>query len=185
MSDVKLSERIRSRKREYLADADDLGWDGFERARLSQVADGLEEAAAIVEQHELQLESTNAELTKRVAESEARLVGLTPKYIAWLQAKSSEVPGLTATLDEARGHNADLQAKLAWTPVSAGLPTEPGLYEFLYRDCHDGSSIHLYELDAEVGFCVGNTGHPIWFSLDSRYNYTHYRRIELPKDGES
>lgn len=73
MGDVKLSERIRSRKREYWADSDDMFRSGFERARLGYVADGLEEAARIVEQHEHRLESTNAELTKRVAELEDAL----------------------------------------------------------------------------------------------------------------
>ena len=95
---------------------------------------------------------------KRVAELEAELTRLQDSKCALCGEE------LHAALDLV----ADLQSQLAWTPVSAGLPTEPGLYEFT-----DGTCTACYEL--EDGRWFGN----------SRGQYTMFRRIELPKGGES
>lgn len=75
---------------------------------------------------------------------------------------------------------AELQSQLAWTPVSAGLPTEPGMYEFLTRDLYNGACIGIYELDEEVGFCVSDTGKPVRRDLTTQRIFA-FRRIELPE----
>lgn len=226
MSDVMLSERIRKRKREYWADSDDMFRSGFERARLSQIADGLEEAAVIVEQHELQLETTNAALTKRVAELEETLaherllnavdaqrltelrINALPSNCTNCNGHGAEPPGcpesgpcetcggwtthkrlVAGETTELRKCIADLQSQLAWTPVSAGLPTEPEdtvlvrqrrtggcIYGLLWNN---GTTLHAVTEEQPCG--LYEYGSPV----EAMRDWDEFRRIELPKGGES
>lgn len=123
-------------------------------------------------------------LVARVRELEQRLVGLSPEYVARLQTKASEVPGLTATLDEALARIADLQSQLAWTSVENGLPTEPGVYAFLRNtDCVTVDSVDIWRLDTELQSCTE------WYWKDHDWfesplkvgGYRWFRRIELPE----
>lgn len=67
-----------------------------------------------------------------------------------------------------------LQSQFAWHPVSKGLPPAPGHYIFASH----GSIVHAGLVE---------TGS--WFTPDGESHepraWAHYRRIELPKDGES
>lgn len=81
---------------------------------------------------------------------------------------------------------AELESQLAWTPVSDGLPTEPGVYAFGDPDSDDKSAIVFWSLSH-----IGGT-HRWWFGecgyvspTDRHHDVTHFRRIELPKEGET
>lgn len=76
---------------------------------------------------------------------------------------------------------AELEKQLAWTPVSAGLPTEPGVYAFGDEANPDKSVVVIWSL-SHIG------SHRWWFErtcykspLDRHDDATHFRRIELPR----
>lgn len=201
MGEVKLSERIRKRKREYWADAEDIGQSAFERSRLSHVADGLEEAAVIAEQHERRLESANTELTKRVAELERDSVRMKNTEVVNQHIREHEGI-LLADLDEVKAakarllgvnqqlckekrelldHIAGLQSQLAWTPVREGLPTEPGMYEFATKR----GWVYSWRLDADG--CWQDEREDDFYDepVCDMQPFVSYRRIECGKGGES
>ena len=84
--------------------------------------------------------------------------------------------------------NAGLRTQLAWTPVSNGLPTEPGVYEFAAM--HDGEVREFVLLERRDGNSYAEWGDMLTAEdihedeLEcqglTRYRLTHYRRIELP-----
>lgn len=111
-------------------------------------------------------------LAKRVPELERCM-----QEVGLLAFMRDATPGditahMTRVMDSYVQRIADLQSQLAWTPVSAGLPTEPGHYEFV----SNGVVLH-----------VGLADNGSWFSPDGIWIEpsicSHYRRIELPKDG--
>ncbi len=73
----------------------------------------------------------------------------------------------------------DLQSQLAWTPVSAGLPTEPGVYEFvtLTRKC----ALFNLDVDGQWWTHARGDGTAPENLLDDTY-WRAYRRIELPEE---
>jgi hypothetical protein len=123
------------------------------------------QAAELAEAYETQAESTNAELKKRVAELE------------------SDVNRLRAFETLASIHRAtiaDLESQLAWTPVSDGLPTEPGWYVF-----------HGAEREPELLYGADTGRYSFWvggsktYDMEEMSHFSYYRRIELPKEGET
>jgi hypothetical protein len=122
-------------------------------------------------------------LTKRVAELESEL------RIAWeddpaVNELQLEVAVLKDNLGIARKVIDDLQSQLAWTPVEKGLPTEPGVYEFLLNaNCVTVDSVDIWRLDTELQSCTE------WYWKDHDWfesplkvgGYRWFRRIELPE----
>lgn len=143
-----------------------------------------------VRQHE-QIEYTNAALKARVAELErdntrmknAEVVrGHTEEFSRQLLAELDEVKAARSRLlgvNEQRCKEKSalsdevmaLQSQLEWTPVSAGLPTAPGLYEVLWNGNEITGPFSSDEIAA--------------FPESMRALWTNYRRVELPKDGET
>lgn len=73
-----------------------------------------------------------------------------------------------------------LESQLAWTPVSAGLPTEHGDYEFTYCDSEQVSRLDLVRLGYE-GFELVLSGDAfVSEELLDNVDYTHYRKVALP-----
>lgn len=119
-------------------------------------AEQLAEAWQLVD-----LESANAELTKRVAELEAQnedLFQQNANMAGWCEEKNQLLE--------------DLQSQLEWTPVSKGLPTEDGAYEFV--DMLPGGKVRMFDLWVRRD---GSWRH----NPEEHWDYTHYRRIELPE----
>ena len=130
------------------------------------------------------LESANAELTKRVAELEERLRTLGVQERLARESNGYLQDLASAAKDDLR----HLQSQLTWTPVSKGLPTEPGVYEFLLNtNCVTVDSVDVWRLDTELQSCTE------WYLKDRDWfgspldvgGYRWFRRIELPKGGES
>jgi|SRR6187549_2139429 len=97
----------------------------------------------------------------------------TPR-IAELEAQNI---ALTCDMNAFRLRSESLQAQLAWTPVSDGLPTEPGEGETYEFTCH--GHVSVLTLSGEI-----------WEDSDGDYldteddvveTYTHFRRIALPE----
>lgn len=119
------------------------------------------------QEHKLELrDADNGALTKRVAELEEQLSNLGDDYGALLQESN--------TFEVERKA---LQSQLTWTPVSAGLPTEPGLYEFT-DGTPDDTKTYTREHSRWYGHGVSFDQTPL---AKARWAYTHYRRIELPE----
>ena len=162
-----------------------------------------------------QLDSDNAALTKRVAELEEIAAGRAQliddqretieslqsqleakdKRVAELEHEAMMLRGSIAARDEISERHLrvreelaqrvlDLKSQLAWTPVSAGLPTEPGLYQFIEPD----RTTTIWEFGTELWVEYTQPEDP-WSLRQMKGHvdtfFTHYRRIELPKDGES
>lgn len=156
-------EKTERLEREYQARIDRLREELREARDISGVV--ATNVREIGEGAMAQLKSDNAALAKRVAELDAMNATLAAK-LSGLELR------LTRRVSE-------LKSQLAWTPVSAGLPTEPGFYVFdngrgdpdPFWLCDDGS----------------------WSQRDDEYidpayleeACPRYRRVELPKDGES
>lgn len=169
------------RLREELREARDIA--GVVAANVREIGDG---AMA-------QLKSDNAALTKRVAELEVdvlksdadavmwreRALNTSNKHAALIELKSANDERLCKEVALLRQQVGDLQSQLAWTPVSAGLPTEPGLYVFTCR-----GDEKLYTITEGKFLEHTDNGTDPWDASAMRY-WTNYRRIELPKDGES
>ena len=110
--------------------------------------------------------------TQRLREVASQLRSLSPGPHTGPMDAEDYVP-LIARLIES------LQSQLAWTPVSAGLPTKPGVYEFLRSTA---ATVETEEFD---GATWQNPLHA--WSRDPRtseprrlWDYTHYRKVELP-----
>lgn len=136
MSDVKLSELL------------------VQMAKLTP-SEAASAGMRIAAEEVVKLESENARLAARVTELETLTADCHDVMVACKRRES-----------ELREQVADLQSQLAWTPVSAGLPTEPGMYEFY--DATGRYMIGIYELTPGVR----------WYTAKV---YTHYRRIEIPE----
>ena len=99
-----------------------------------------------------------------------------------LEQRVAELEGTIRGLLACQEH---LQSQLAWTPVSAGLPTEPGLYEFLKRKSN--GLIEVFDMfELSPGHEFGDWGDVLsgeHFSSTEmpELEHTHYRRIELPE----
>lgn len=123
------------------------------------------------------LESENAALKARVAELER-----------WVDCGQdgpcAKSPGCNRHWEERNGELVRevraLQSQLAWTPVSKGLPTEPGWYVF-----------HGAEREPELLYGADTGRYSFWVGVSKTYDmeemshFYDYRRIELPKDGET
>jgi hypothetical protein len=98
--------------------------------------------------------------------------------LAQVRARLHEADLMEQEIAALKDRVRSLQSQLAWTPVSDGLPTEPGTYEFLSHALH----IHVFTLEADI------TTYPwVMIGVDERWDateievgYTDYRRIELP-----
>jgi uncharacterized coiled-coil protein SlyX len=136
---------------------------------------------------ELQAEKDGSDLRvasaeKRVAELEERIVWRTSMMEQW-QAQSEaqqkritelerDFDMLTDSLQLAEAECDRLESQLAWTPVSDGLPTDDGVYEFV--DMVPGGRVRLFDLYVRRE----NT----WKVTPSEHwDYTHFRRITLPE----
>lgn len=110
-------------------------------------------------------------LVKRVAELETEVVRL----------RSFET---LASIH--RATIADLDAQLAWTPVSAGLPEVDRTTRavLVVRDAHGGAMLlePRYHEDGEWKWCSPEFPFGIKFGDGCTWEY---RRLELPKGGES
>ncbi len=124
------------------------------------------------------LEAENAALKKRVAEMEMQLdcgqdgvcAARAPGCNRHWEERNREL------VTEVRG----LQSQLAWTPVSDGLPTEPGLYLFNNR-----GSVSLFTVGDDGTFLQHlDEDNEQWDAAPMSY-WREYRRIELPKEGET
>lgn len=99
-----------------------------------------------------------AETEKRIAELEAKLQELGSQQNAILQ------------------RSRDIQSQLAWTPVSDGLPTEPGWYVF-----------HGKEEGTDLVYGADTGPHSLWCGSTETYDnkdvstFDVYRRITLPE----
>ena len=136
------------------------------------------------------LESTNTELTKRVAELESILDSrvaagkrIAERVRALAEALRELSPGPHPEPMDAEDYVpliarqiADLQDQLAWTPVSKGLPTEPGVYVF----ANPGGESVVVGLDDAGSWVLRGERLELW---EIRY-WQCFRRIELPKGGE-
>jgi len=120
---------------------------------------------------------TLAQVRARLEEADLmeREIAALKDRVRSLQSQLAELRWDANELDRER---LSLQSQLAWTPVSDGLPTEPGAYEFLH-----GTYIEMYKLSelamafkwiSRSGACFDSGG---MFDL----GHTHYRRIELPE----
>lgn len=117
----------------------------------------------------VKLESENARLSARVAELEAKTQMLDAHVEHWV-AK--------ALL---------LESQLAWTPVSAGLPAEPGWYVFSSHEeaCDDGPLLFRFKgmgwrLQCGIEDVDGARVEDPW-TTESMHALKSYRRIELPE----
>lgn len=151
-----------------------------------------------------QLKSENAALTKRVAELEERLHVMTLQEKLARESNGHLQQVAMAAKEDLRDLQSQLEAKdkrvaelerfakpgsywftratelesqLAWTPVSAGLPTEPGVYYLQFRTTAK-YKLKLYE-DGE-SFSWTLLERPV---ADHPTEFDEYRCIELPKDG--
>lgn len=157
------------------------------------------QAAELAEAYEMEAEFTNAELAKLGAELEQNLAwrdtalnqcqaqnAALTKRVAELEAKQC---AHEAELAVAHEFIADLQSQLAWTPVSAGLPTEPGWYVFYDSLRRFTGWLSCFELRRKDKWPWMDDEGDEWnqpeFEAHTTSLYTHYRRIDLPKDGES
>lgn len=102
-------------------------------------------------------DATSADLQSQLDESQKRVAELEDEVI---RLRSFET---LANIH--RATIADLQSRLTWTPVSTGLPTEPGLYEVLWSGNEITGPFSSDELAA--------------FPESMRALWTNYRRIEL------
>jgi len=90
--------------------------------------------------------------------------------LAQVRARLEEADLMEREIAALKDRVRSLQSQLAWTPVSAGLPTEPGVYEFA-----EVSRLDLilpggaFRFEGRKEFAVPHMG---------RWQY--YRRIELP-----
>lgn len=100
------------------------------------------------------------------------------KRVAELEAKQC---AHEAELAVAHEFIADLQSQLAWAPVSAGLPTEPGYYLF----GNDEPNLMLYRRTTHAEWAWESVSGAKFTSERMCETYECYRRIELSKDGES
>jgi hypothetical protein len=127
-----------------------------------------------------ELQTENAELTKRVAELEEQLqiLGVQERLARESNGYLQDVA--RAAKDDLR----DLQSQLAWTPVEKGLPTESGVYEFLLNaNCVTVDSVDIWRLDTELQSCTE------WYWKDHDWfesplkvgGYRWFRRITLPE----
>ena len=112
--------------------------------------------------------------TQRLREVASQLRSLSPGPHTGPMDAEDYVP-LIARLIES------LQSQLAWTPVSAGLPTEPGHYLFEHPD----PGLTLYELVESELYPWRNIAGARRRRDEMARMYERYRRIELPKGGES
>lgn len=149
------------------------------------------------------IEATNAELRQRVAELEARLRftaeslrSLSPgphpgpmnaeEYILPIAKRVAELEE-NAILDlqlieDQRKEIADLEAQLAWTPVSAGLPTADGGTNLRLVACDGKGGAMLLEprlnyQNNEWKWCTPEFPFGIKFGEGCTWEF---RRIELP-----
>lgn len=117
------------------------------------------------------LKAENAALTKRVAELE------------------EIADGRAQLIDDQRETIESIQSQLAWTPVSEGLPTEPGGYEFYDSLRRFAGWLTCFELRQKLTWPWIDDEGDEWnqpeFAAHVRSMYTHFRRIELPKEGET
>lgn len=120
----------------------------------------------------MSLKEDNAAVTKRVAELEVQVKQLNDiaeslrDKVRWSQHRSDEQQNI---ID-------NLQSELAWTPVRDGLPTEDGAYEFI--DMQPSGSVKMFDL------WVRRNGS--WKTDPvEHWDYNWFRRVELPKGGES
>ncbi len=130
----------------------------------------LDESDAL-KKHVAELETTVRDKQRRVVE---------------LEAQSDRTDAEICKLD---ARIADLQSQLAWTPVSAGLPTEPGWYEF--SPSGDGgcrTTLLAFEFTGEHWICHqgiddvrGEPSTDSWSPYVLRGLGGSYRRIELPR----
>lgn len=196
----KLSERLRERCDRATKEAnDDTEPDSYFPAGEAQA---YSDAATLAEAYEAEVEKRIAELTLERdalrdsiqqpatcdmrkpyeelnadyivmcerARQAVRRAEVAERRIAELETEARKT---NAALEDAAIRIIELQSQLAWTPVSAGLPTEPGVYEFLWL--HKHPTIGCWRLI--VDGWVTRDGKPPTYAIP----YTHYRRIELPE----
>jgi hypothetical protein len=126
----------------------------------------FEEAALLAEDYEAEQEKRIAELERQNAELTSCVTDLTD---------STNL--LITTSGLLRERITDLQSQLAWTPVSAGLPTKHGFYE-LRGPVGSPQLLHVWGYHPR-GWNASNGD--FYSSPLEACAYTHFRRIELPE----
>lgn len=167
-----------------------------ENARLAERVTELETLTADCHDVMVACKRRESELREQVADLQSQLE-TRDKRVAELEEElrrraelyTSNETVLRQMCEDLQWHIRNLQSQLAWTPVSAGLPTEEGPYEFTHVS-DDSAIIHDFELwlynphEDEFESVTSTDVYVRDEFLDNNY-YTHYRRIELPKGGES
>lgn len=75
----------------------------------------------------------------------------------------------------------ELQSQLEFSLVSSGLPTKPGMYEFLSPTLNIHVFTHEPDITTYPWTLIGGDG-GLLDDTEIRDSYTHYRRVELPKE---
>jgi hypothetical protein len=189
----KLSEILMDKAKKNWADADECSFGSPVWHHATDRAHAFREAAQLAETYEAEVEKRIAELEQRLRTLAEALRELSPGPHHGPMHAEDYVPlvgnRLTALQDWqdsflefsklATPRIAELERQLAWTPVSAGLPTEPGVYEFitLTRKCA------LFDLDAGGQWWSHGRGEGTAPEnlLDETY-WQSFRRIELPEE---
>ncbi|MBK9949887.1 MAG: hypothetical protein IPP12_22395 [Nitrospira sp.] len=117
--------------------------------------------------------------TQRLAAYQTRVAELESKFRDSVNTSAKHRQVHLDMIKAYRDQIASLQSQIAWTPVSKGLPTKPGVYEFLRSTA---ATVETEEFD---GATWQNPLHA--WSRDPRtseprrlWDYTHYRKVELP-----
>jgi hypothetical protein len=181
----KLSKKLMQMKRENWTDAarSAMGSDVWHKAATRAIAFGV--AAQLAEAYE-------AEVGKRIAELEA--MKEMPGRELWSAAEEHHAARLELekrvselerwngiwqlAVEFAESNMKHLQSQLAWTPVSDGLPTEPGWYE-VASESRKAVDVFQVRGGGDVGLW--------WWLRDVQYesplerypSATHFRRIAL------
>jgi hypothetical protein len=198
----KLSEKLRATLEEFVAQRDHANT--FEAPKVYWLKSGavqaVERCMKLAEAHEAEWEKRVAELTVELC----TVRGARDDAYAALENRNARVDELRnrlrATAEALRDispgphpgpMNADeyvplitkrirdLQSQLAWTPVSDGLPTEPGTYEFLSY----ALNIHVYTLEpveARYRWVLAGLDE-CYESGELELNYQNFRPITLPE----
>lgn len=148
-------------------------------ARLRVIAEALRELSPGPHPGPMNAEDYVPLIAARVAELERIVTDLNPEAnLLALYDMGVEAELQTEALNrELKEQVESLQAQLAWTPVSAGLPTEPGVYVF----SNPGDEFIVAGLSGAGSWALRGERLELW----ELHYWQCYRRIELPKGGES